>query len=1039
MRIALLLSILSLAACRTSHLGACSSDAQCPAGSACDPASAVCVAKAGACFPACDVMHVCNTATLTCDVATTDVAITSPAAGSYASGTLQATATAHAPGGVVSLRFDLSSGGAVVATAQAQVSLSDPASFSAAIPLAAVADGAVSLAAVVTYAGGTAMSAPVALTVDQTPPLITLQTDGRTTFYGAGQIDTAAAQITDATSGVQDTSVALRISGHAAVAGVAGASGAYTFPVAIDDSIVAAGASATLAFQIVATDRAGNAATLSGDPREVIHADRDAPSITGISFTPAGFTDAAGKIFIGGPAGAQVVVQATITDGAGVAASSVCLRIAGETAACPHPGTNTSGNIWSFNFNRPGPGQDGSSPFNFTLEADDSLAAGLSGASKAEHQQRSAQTVYFDYSGPSIAVSPDAKPYARTAVPIPVSALITDPSGVPDGGVFLNGTLQPSTRDGGLFVFQLDPRSAPALAEGAYTFQVSAKDNLNNAADAGATRVIDDLPPSLAIQIYKDAPDGGGVTYPARVANAGWTGATFVYSDTVHVVGTLTDLSGVDGGTLHVDGIDLNGAVTTGTSRPISCGGGTSCPFSIDVTLNDAGTVFHTGTSTFDAGATIGFIPAAALQFTVAAQDNAKSYDGSAAAHTGSTATGARTTRWLWQQVLPGPAVSGLAVHPDGDLIATLDGGAGDTIFALAPDQPLMRWSYGSDAGASVGGPIGDIIGTPAIGIGGGNAALIYVASAIANLYAIGANGSLVWGFATPANVIAVGPAVTQVTIGLNTVDEIVVPDGVGGGGSMLWRGTSATDVTGLASANRDFYAAPMILDGGVYFATQSAGGTTTHLTMHLIAADGTLGSATTAVANGGSPYYGPITDGTNIYATTSATTNGMLQRLDPVFNSIWASDAGTTGYSAEPTIGIDGKLYASSFANTVAAYDAGTGTSTPFATLGGVALVPLQGSDGHIYLPRKLGFLYAYEGNKLSWSFGPPNAILREATMDCSGRLFVASGNTVYAFITDDHGLADTPWPAMRRDSRNTGNASAFKYGMRTISGCTQ
>jgi hypothetical protein len=273
----------------------------------------------------------------------------------------------------------------------------------------------------------------------------------------------------------------------------------------------------------------------------------------------------------------------------------------------------------------------------------------------------------------------------------------------------------------------------------------------------------------------------------------------------------------------------------------------------------------------------------------------------------------------------------------------------------------------------------------------------------------------------------------------LNTVDEIVVPDGVGAGGSMLWRGTSATDVTSVASTDRDFYAAPIIFDGGVYFASQNVNGSTTHLTMHLIATDGTLGSAIAAGANGGSPYYGLITDGTNIYATTSATTSGMLQRLDPVFTSVWALDAGTTGYSAEPTIGIDGKLYASSYANSVAAYDAGTGASTAFATLGGVPLVPLQGSDGHIYLPRKVGYLSAYEGNKLSWVFDPPNAILREATMDCSGRLFVASGATVYAFITDDHGLADTPWPAMRRDARNTGNTNAPKYGIRTTGNVCQ
>jgi hypothetical protein len=45
-----------------------------------------------------------------------------------------------------------------------------------------------------------------------------------------------------------------------------------------------------------------------------------------------------------------------------------------------------------------------------------------------------------------------------------------------------------------------------------------------------------------------------------------------------------------------------------------------------------------------------------------------------------------------------------------------------------------------------------------------------------------------------------------------------------------------------------------------------------------------------------------------------------------------------------------------------------------------------------------------------------------------------------VFAFISDDSGLADTPWPTLRRDGRNTGNAGALKYGIRTApDSCTQ
>ena len=95
--------------------------------------------------------------------------------------------------------------------------------------------------------------------------------------------------------------------------------------------------------------------------------------------------------------------------------------------------------------------------------------------------------------------------------------------------------------------------------------------------------------------------------------------------------------------------------------------------------------------------------------------------------------------------------------------------------------------------------------------------------------------------------------------------------------------------------------------------------------------------------------------------------------------------------------------------------------------------MTPLQGSDGHIYLPRRSGLFSAYAGNQLSWSFDPPGALLRYATMDCQGRVFLASGATVFAFVSDDSGLADTPWPTLRRDGRNTGNAAAPKYGIRS------
>ncbi len=249
--------------------------------------------------------------------------------------------------------------------------------------------------------------------------------------------------------------------------------------------------------------------------------------------------------------------------------------------------------------------------------------------------------------------------------------------------------------------------------------------------------------------------------------------------------------------------------------------------------------------------------------------------------------------------------------------------------------------------------------------------------------------------------------------------------------------------MTSVASDNRDWHAAPLILDGGVYFASQNDGGTTTHLTWHTIGADGGLGAATTSNTDGGTPYFGLVTDGTNLFAARPSIGNNALVAMSPAFiaasTRLWTSGVTTAASTGEPTIGIDGRLYVAS-SNSVASFNASTGgAGTRFVTLSGAGLTPLQGSDGHVYVPVRTSSFNAYEANLLSWIFTAPAAVLRYATMDCQGRVFVATGATVSAFISDDRGMADTPWPSLRRDARNTGNAGAAKYGIRTALGCTQ
>jgi len=258
----------------------------------------------------------------------------------------------------------------------------------------------------------------------------------------------------------------------------------------------------------------------------------DAPEISNVQVTtPAGYTAPDGGLFYD-TVGSPLSVSATVTPrgDAGVDASSVCLRVNGESGACAHPGTG-SGSSFTFALPRSaGPAEGKAVGFQIS-------AAGSSG-----HSALSAlQQVYFDDQPPTISIVDDPKAYARTlpdggAPAIIVSANIADSTGVVSPALISGGnSIAPSGADGGLYVFHLDPRDAPAGVEGAYAFQISAQDNLGHSTAADGSRKIDAAPPSISVQIYKDVPDGGGVTYPAAVANTGWTGATFVYTATGRV------------------------------------------------------------------------------------------------------------------------------------------------------------------------------------------------------------------------------------------------------------------------------------------------------------------------------------------------------------------------------------------------------------------------------------------------------------------------------------------------------------------------
>jgi len=758
----------------------------------------------------------------------------------------------------------------------------------------------------------------------------------------------------------------------------------------------------------------------------------DAPAFSNIAVsTGAGYTDPNGRAFFD-TGGSPLSVSASISGRAGVDPTTVCLRVAGESGACLHPGTAGSGNQFTFELPRPSGSFDGTTPLDFTISA--TSPTGRAATSAVQH-------VYFDNQPPAIAVAADPTPYARSlpdggAAPIAISVTIADATGVVSPHL-LSGSnaLAPAGVNGSVYTFELDPAGAPAGAEGPYTFNVRATDGLGHQSVVAATRTIDGAPPTLAlIKIYKgDAePADAGVTYPALAANTGWTGSTFIYNDVVHVKGRFSDISGISSATLRVDGIEFDGGTSTGTAQSLGCSSSSStCAFDVTVELNDVHNgAFHTGVATAslpDGGAQI---PSGMLHFILEAHDKAVAYGGTAASRAITPSdTQVRATRLLWSRVLntSAAAVTGLAVHPDLDLVATTDGGV-TTLYSVAADQGTIRWS--TDAGT--------VLGPPAIGNGGADAP-IYTSNLAGVISAFAPDGGVLWTAATGPHVISVGPAVAAATVGGVPVDQVVVADNVSLSGSSLWSVTAPANIPALqsqAADDRDRHASPMVFDGGVWFGTSSS------VDWHPLTEDGGIGPSVAISGSIGNPYYGTITDGTNVFAASrSSLTVSTLSAFTPLLDTAWSKSLTDGGLSAEPTLGIDGKLYASDDAG-VTVYEPGDG-GTPGMLVSGLAAPPgfiaLHGSDDHWYLPSgsSTNFrLTALQAGQTSWTFAVSNRILRGAMIDCNGRMFVGGGAslpTIWAFVTDDQGLADTPWPSWRRDARNTGNAGAPKYGIRT------
>jgi hypothetical protein len=691
---------------------------------------------------------------------------------------------------------------------------------------------------------------------------------------------------------------------------------------------------------------------------------------------------------------------------------------------------------------------------NFRIEATDNVGNGASSSGQPW------QVLSVDRVKPSVSPVADSSWYSRTGGILTVSATITkDPLGSP---LVTTGTTRPlmmvgasgpffgTNTSGTTWQFPLDPTLAPAGAEAPLNFTINAVDAAGNIASQAGFRNVDDAAPvvtNLLITKSGAGTTGTGVQYPAALANTGYNGSRFIYHDSIHIQGTIQDqgagiavVSGTPTPALRLDGIAVGGvkgsaagpalAITTCTDGQTS-----PCTFTMDIVSNDL-----TKAGPFNAADN-------ALQLAFSLQDKALNAGGTSQPNIASMpAQDIQVTR-LWWSLPTGTTVSGLAIHPDGDVIAT--GGtavSSNTLFALYHDGPFnagagvgMDWQKGKDWFAAAS-DLGSIDGAPSIGAGGQSSARIYVATR--NMHAVGISPSGVQIWQCPSlGIFHQPPAIAGVSNLNGTACEAAF---MGGDDSFLY-GACGDPLNSNVCVQRPgsmvgVATSAVTISGGAFYL-----GANTQVTKATLNANFTIvstfpsGGATNAINNivfGASKFFAiaPAVGTSNVYEFTSALGTDWTTNPAPVTNSINGQAVLEPADSGLVLAAADMKLHSLAVA---------TGTNTDLKTLTTeVPYGPLLGSDGRIYIGTNLGSVKAVNdsvGYTVSWSANIATIPIATAlTMACDGTLYAAGGNTVYALITDAQGLRNSsPWPKYQRDTRNSGNAdAATMWGVRTAPG---
>lgn len=391
--------------------------------------------------------------------------------------------------------------------------------------------------------------------------------------------------------------------------------------------------------------------------------------------------------------------------------------------------------------------------------------------------------------------------------------------------------------------------------------------------------------------------------------------------------------------------------------------------------------------------------------------------------------------RLKWVYTTSGGAIyySSPAIGSDGTIYvangAPFNIGVTRGLYAINPDGTL-KWSYREEMPAP---GVWGFMSSPVLGPDG----TIYMQNEWSNLYAVNPNGSLKWNTANLSTNLAVGlptPSVGSdgtIYAGADTVYAFN-PDG-----TLKWRGDSvasgvfrsgfaiAADLTIYAGGSGYFpgataYGAALVAinPDGTFKWVHPMSGTSWIFSSPAIGADGTI-------------YVGVETGAAD-------TDNNYVYAINPDGTLKWryVVDRGRTVRSS-PAIGSDGTIYigtkAGPIVNAVFLALNPDGTlkwSFPILENGGgdIYCSPTIGANGIIYFGAETSYLYALNPDgTLAWKYSVINGInWTSPAIASDGTIYIGNNDgNLFAINSNSLGLANTPWPKVHHDNKNTGRSN--------------